>query len=160
MSITLNPAGLIVVGTGVAGISYINGASVTSTPVTGTGVICTSADVSPFADQSKITANGTILGYMSKNKGTTYNLKCFIIGGGGAILANPPDINTMIKFDFHVSGTYNQSTGAFTAGSGDIEGIVTASKVSIAGDAAILDVTIDVVLGLTSGSTPPLANGP
>lgn len=141
MAITLNPAGVVIVGLGSANITYINGASVTSTAVTGTGVICTAGDVSPFADQTPVTANGSILSYMSKNPGTRYTLKCYLIGGASAIVAAPPAINTRIDFDFHASGT-------------DLKGIVKSSKVSISDDVAVLDVEMDVIAGMTFADGP------
>lgn len=148
MAITLNPSGLVITGLGVATISYINGGAVTQTAVTGTGVICIGAEISPFADQSPVTANGTIIGFMAKNSGTRYSYKCYIIGAGTAIVAAPPNINTMIQFDFHANSVT------------DIAGVVKSSKVTISDDIAILDVEMDVVAGLTASSTPPLIAGP
>lgn len=141
MAVTINPAGVVIVGLGSANITYANGGALTTTAVTGTGVITTAADVSPFADQSAVTANGNILGYMSKNPGTRYNFKCYLIGGATAILASPPAINTRIDFDFHASGT-------------DLKGIVKSSKVSISDDVAVLDVEMDVVAGMTFADGP------
>ena len=141
MAITLNPAGVVCAGLGACNITYINGAAVTNTAVTGTGGIVIAGDIAPFADQTPITANGSIITYLSKNPGTRYNFKCYIIGGGTAILAAPPAINTRIDFDW------------FT-GSTDINGIVKSSKVSLADDVAVLDVEIDVVSGLTFVAGP------
>jgi hypothetical protein len=141
MAITLNPAGVVCAGLGVCNITYINGAAVTQTAVTGTGGITIGGDISPFADQAPVTANGTIITYLSKNPGTRYNFKCYIIGGGTAILAAPPAINTRIDFDWFTAGT-------------DLNGIVKSSKVALSDDVAILDVEIDVVAGLTFVAGP------
>lgn len=153
MAVTINPAGVVIVGLGVAKISYVNGAAVTQTAVTGTAAIVTAADISPFADQSPVTANGDIITYMAKNHGMRFSYKCYLIGGATAIVSNPPVINTRIDFDFHVSGTYGAAF-AFTPGSGDISGIVKSSKVSITDDVAVLDVEMDIVAGMTFVAGP------
>ena len=132
MSITTNPANIYVIGLGSANITYANGASSAS------AYAVTAGSVEPFADQEKVTVNGVIKTYLSKNPGTRYNFTAYIVYDGTPPNAGlvPPPINSRIDFDFHESGT-------------DINGIVTSSKIDILDGVAVLNVTMEVVSGLT-----------
>ncbi len=126
MSITQNPANVYVVGLGAATINYMGGGSVTAYSVT-------AGSVEPFADQEKVSVNGVIKTYLSKNPGTRYNFTAYI--AHGTSLAAPA-INSRIDFDFHAAAT-------------DLNGIVTASKIDILDGVTVLNVTMEVVSGLT-----------
>jgi hypothetical protein len=126
MAITQNPASVYVVGLGSANINYMGGGSVTAYAVT-------AGSTEPFADQEKITVNGDIKTFLTKNQGTRYNLTCYIASGTSLV---PPVIGTRIDIDFHASGT-------------DLNGILTAFKIDIADTVAVLNVTLETVSGLT-----------
>jgi len=132
MPVTTQAPDVYVLGLGAANITYANGAATT------TAYAVTGGEVEPFADQEKISVNGSITAYMAKNHGTRYNFTAYIKYTSAPVVALvPPAINSRIDFEFYEAATP------------DVKGIVTASKIAILDGVAVLTVTIEVASGVT-----------